>query len=123
MKSRYDIRYSLSALELSRITKSIKDHRKTEIMKPYGMFINMWKICFFGASFAVFWLFLNAVILNLKADDVSDAIIRIKDMNICAFVLLGVSLVGFGITEKLEQFVMKKNEKKKSRITRSTSDM
>ncbi|MBD2795715.1 YcxB family protein [Xenorhabdus sp. 18] len=110
MKSRYNIRYSLSALELSAIIKSLKEHRKIEIMKPYGIFIKMWQICFIGAGIAAFILFLNAIILSLKVDDISDVIIRLKNMNIGAFILLAASLVGAGVTEKLEQFIMKKKE-------------
>jgi hypothetical protein len=112
MKSRYDIHYSLSALELSAITKSLKEYRKIETMKPYGTLIKMWKICFIGAGIAVFLLFLTAITLNLKVNDVSDTIIRLKNMNIYAFILLAASLAGVGVMGKLEHFVMKKNEKK-----------
>ncbi|CDG23302.1 conserved exported protein of unknown function [Xenorhabdus poinarii G6] len=33
-------------------------------------------------------------------------------MNLCAFILLAASFAGFVLTQALEQFVMKKNEKK-----------
>ncbi len=83
-------------------------------MKPYKIFTKMWRICFISAGIAVFLLFLTAIILNLQVDNVSDVIIRLKNMNICAFILLAVSFAGFGLTQALEQFVMKKNEKKRA---------
>lgn len=113
MKSRYDIHYSLSVLELSRITKSINESRKIEAVKPYRMFINMRKLYFATAGIAIFLLFLSAVTLIFKTDnDVNNVITRLRNANIFSFILLGASLAMLSITEKLEQFFMKKNEGK-----------
>lgn len=112
MKDRYEVKFSLSISEIRKIQKQIKEYQRIEIAKPYQWVLYLAKIGLYSLSIGGLFIIFIVLSLLMLSTDIDPEIARLQRMSWFGLALVVVALFAFFLSQKLENYFMKKYENK-----------